>query len=131
MPCDIDIFDAVPVTPTSPDDDDVVIFLTPDKTVIGRKWSDVKTALVPDDFDWEVTDGAHVDGELHTGEGFVVRPEFINFRTRVLRNGVAQVPFVPTDPDSNQSYALINKATGRYDFNPVVGKGEIIQIQGY
>lgn len=130
MPCDIDIFDAVPVTPSDPDDTDVVIFLLADKTVVGRTWGNIKTALVPDDWNWEVTDGAHVDGELHTGEGTVVRPEFIGFRTRVIRNGVSQIPFAPAGA-SGQSYVLINEITGQYDLNPVVAKDEIIQIQGY
>lgn len=127
MACDIDIFDAVPVSPSAPDDNDVVLFLLPDRTVVGRTWGNIKTALVPDDFYELVTDGAHEDGRLHSGEGTVVRPEFIGFRTRVIRNGVAQMPFaVP-----NQSYVTIDSLTGQYDLTPVVGKDETIIIQGY
>jgi hypothetical protein len=127
MACDIDIFDAVPVTPSAPDDDDVVIFLLPDRTVVGRTWSTIKATSVPTDVQILVTDGAHVDGELHSGEGTVVLPQFVGFRSRVFRNGQYQVTFaVPST-----SYVLIDIATGTYNFTPVVFKNEIIIIQGY
>jgi len=128
MACDINIFDAVIMTASDPDDDDVVMFLTTDQTLVGRTWGNIRTALIPDDWNWQVSNGAHVDGQLHSGEGTVVRPEFINFRTRVLRNGANQMPFATVGATP---YVLINSATGQYDFTPVVFENETIQIQAY
>lgn len=126
MACDIDIFDAAQVSPTSPDDDDLLMFFLPDKSVVFRTWANVKTALVPDDINWIIADGAD-PLVLNSGESAITLSDFAGFRVRLLRNGINQVPFAV--PDS--TYYLYNIATGHFDVVPAVQRDEIIQIQSY
>lgn len=126
MACDIDIFDAAQVSPTAPQDADILIFLLPDKSVVFRTWATVKSAMIPDDINWVIADG-NDDDVLNSGESAITLDQFKGFRVRVLRNGVNQMPFaIP-----NGTYYTRNIATGDFVFTPAVQKDETIQIQAY
>jgi len=126
MACELDIFDAAQLSATSPDDDDILMFLLPNKTVVFRTWANVKTALVPDDINWLIAPGADPT-RLNAGEASIILPQFIGFRVRVIRNGVNQAPFaIP-----NGSYYNRDIATGEFNFTPAVETDELIQIQPY
>lgn len=131
MACEIDIFDAIVLSPTTPQDEDILIFLLPTKDVVGRTWANVKTALVPNDYYNIITDGAHVDGEIHSGESVVVLDQFKNFRVRVERNRSGDWDATNAGVPAEGTYFLYTIGTGTFEFVPALNKDETLKIYAY
>lgn len=124
--CEIDILDAAVISPTDPGDADLVLMILPDGTAIWRTWGQLKTALVPNDYERVVDDGVDPD-EINTGTGNIILDQFAGFRVRVIRNGVTQAQIV----NATGFYYDYDKPTGTFDFHPAAEKDELFQITAY
>lgn len=121
--CEVTIHE-IPVSLSSPNSDDLVMFTLDDGTTVMRYWSNILNGSVPDDEEYVV---AASGGTINNGDDYFILPTFVNKRVRVYRNGVKQ----GTTAVAGGSYYSFDPATARFDVVPAASTDDLFQIESY
>jgi hypothetical protein len=120
--CEQNVLD-IPLSPTMPDADDVVIYTLPDGTSVLRTWATIIAGLVPPDKEIEVTASG---GDINNGDTTKVFSDLIGRRIRFFRNLLKQ-----STVNQGGSYFSWNSATGTLTVVPAAVTLELFQIECY
>lgn len=120
--CEQEILD-IPLTPSAPDGDDLVMFTLPDGTTVTRKWSTVANSAAPDDIQEFVTASG---GSINNGDTNKTYSQYVGRRVRFFRGGLKQGTVAGTG-----SYYAFNIGSGQFTFTPAAVTGELFQFESY
>jgi hypothetical protein len=113
----------IPLSPTLPDSDDVVIFTLPDGTSVLRTWSVIMGGIVPPDKEIVVTASG---GDINNGDNAKIFSDLIGRRIRLFRNLMKESTI-----NRGGSYYSFNSATGQVSWVPDASTDELFQIECY
>lgn len=113
----------IPLTPSAPAADDVIIFTLPDGTSVLRTWATISAGLVPNDKEIVVTASG---GDINNGDTSKVFSDLIGRRIRFYRNGMKQ-----GTTNLGGSYYAWNSGTGTLTVTPAASEGELFQVEAY